>query len=200
MDAPVSVLVVEDDPDLRCLHRLWLAEDYDVTAVADGESALEAAVETVDVVLLDRDLPGMDGDGVARRLNADGFQGLIAMVTGREPDPSIATLPIDEYVTKPVEAAELRAVVDRLAARQQVPPAVRTLFGSVTRRARLESSLGCRPADSDAFAELTRRIDDQWATVRRDTSRAQLASMAADCLPPVLSGDRPLEVAPPVEQ
>lgn len=171
MGVSVSILVVEDDPDLRSLHRLWLAEDYDVQAVADGESGLEAVDATVDVVLLDRDLPGIDGDTVARRLDADGFRGLIAMVTGQAPDPAIATLPIDDYVTKPVDAAELGTVVDRLIARRTVPPSVQTLFGLLTRRARLEASLDPgHLADSDSVEELTRRIDDQWRTVRRETT------------------------------
>lgn len=187
MAVPVTVLVVEDDPALRSLHRLYLAEDYEVQAVADGESALEVVDGTVDVVLLDRELPGRNGDAVARRLEADEFQGLIAMVTGQEPDPPVATLPIDDYVTKPLDQAEIGAVVERLVARRELPPPIRTLFGLVTRRVRLESALeASRLADSDSFEALIRRIDDQWATVRQEASGAEISSMATDCLPPVV--------------
>jgi len=201
MGVSATILVVEDDPDLRSLHRLWLAEDYDVQAVADGESAVADADGTVDIVLLDRDLPGIDGDTVARRLDGDGFQGSIAMVTGQVPDPSVATLPIDDYVTKPIDADELRAVVDRLIARLAVPPSVRTLFGLVTRRARLEASLDVsRLANGDPFDELTRRIDDQWRTVRRETTVSGVPSMAADCLPPVVDWESDFEFVGRVQQ
>ncbi|ERJ07186.1 HoxA-like transcriptional regulator protein [Halorhabdus tiamatea SARL4B] len=201
MGVSVSILVVEDDPDLRSLHRLWLAEDYDVQAVADGESALEHADGTVDVVLLDRDLPGIDGDTVARRLDSNGFRGSIAMVTGQAPDPSVATLPIEDYVTKPVDAGELGAVVDRLIARRAVPPSVQTLFGLLTRRARLEASLDPgHLADSDSVEELTQRIDGEWETVRAETPAAQVLSMAEECLPPVVDWGRPAEVVSRIEQ
>lgn len=201
MGVSASILVVEDDPDLRSLHRLWLAEDYDVQAVADGESALEAADGTVDVVLLDRDLPGFDGDTVARRLEGDGFRGSIAMVTGQAPDLAVATLPIDDYVTKPIDAAEFEAVVDRLLARRTVPPAVQTLFGLLTRRARLEASLDPdHLADSDSFEGLTRRIDSQWETVKKETATAQVPSVAETCLPPVVDWERAADVARRAEQ
>ncbi|ACV10957.1 response regulator receiver protein [Halorhabdus utahensis DSM 12940] len=200
MAGPVSILVVEDDPDLRSLFRVWLADD-DVKTVESGELAVQSADETVDVVLLDRDLPGIDGKVVARRLQAEGFQGTVAMVTGRDPEPAVATFPIDEYVTKPIERAELRAVVDRLSARREVPESVRTLFGLLTRRARLESTLDTRRlADSDEFEALTGRIDDQWATVRKETTVSAVSTMAEACLSPVVDCGRTLETPARVQQ
>lgn len=187
MGVSVSALVVEDDPDLRRLYRLWLGDEYDVQTVADGESAVDVAGGNADVVVLDRDLPGIDGDTVAHSLNANGFQGSIAMVTGEAPDPSVARLPISEYVRKPIDAAQLQATVDQLSARQAVAPSVRVLFGLLTRRARLDAALDAgHLADSDSFEELHYRIDEQWETVRREFSVSQVRSMAEDCLPPVV--------------
>ena len=64
------VLLAEDDEDVRALAELVLRrEGYEVTAVADGQAALDAAVErTPAVAVLDVSMPRMDGLETARRL------------------------------------------------------------------------------------------------------------------------------------
>jgi DNA-binding NarL/FixJ family response regulator len=78
-----TVLIVDDHPSFRASARMLLeAEGFDVIGEAeDGESALEA-VRTLhpDVVLLDVQLPGIDGIEVAARLTANGGGGGPAIV------------------------------------------------------------------------------------------------------------------------
>jgi DNA-binding response OmpR family regulator len=64
------VLLAEDDEDVRTLAELVLRrEGFEVTAVADGRAALEAAIErTPAVAVLDVSMPRMDGLETARRL------------------------------------------------------------------------------------------------------------------------------------
>jgi DNA-binding response OmpR family regulator len=66
----VYVLLAEDDEDVRALAELVLRrEGYEVTAVADGQAALDAAAErTPSVAVLDVSMPRMDGLETARRL------------------------------------------------------------------------------------------------------------------------------------
>jgi DNA-binding response OmpR family regulator len=68
-----TILVVEDEDYLRGLIRLALERaGYRVDDVADGEAALEAvARQRPDLILLDVDLPGIDGFAVCQRLKAD---------------------------------------------------------------------------------------------------------------------------------
>jgi two-component system phosphate regulon response regulator PhoB len=68
--SPPLVLLAEDDEDVRALAELVLRrEGYDVTAVADGQAALEAAGErTPALAVLDVSMPRMDGLEAARRL------------------------------------------------------------------------------------------------------------------------------------
>jgi DNA-binding NarL/FixJ family response regulator len=66
-----TVLIVDDHPSFRSVARLLLeSEGYDVVGEApDGERAIELAAElTPDVVLLDLNMPGIDGFEVARRM------------------------------------------------------------------------------------------------------------------------------------
>jgi two-component system, OmpR family, response regulator MtrA len=69
MSAP-HVLLAEDDEDVRGLAELVLRrEGFDVTAVADGQAALDAAAErTPAVAVLDVSMPRVDGLEAARRL------------------------------------------------------------------------------------------------------------------------------------
>jgi CheY-like chemotaxis protein len=68
----ISVLFVDDDPDMRTIYggRL-LADGFEVRFAADGHEALIAANRPPDLVLLDMRMPGMDGLEVLRRLKDD---------------------------------------------------------------------------------------------------------------------------------
>lgn len=117
------VLIVEDDPTVAQLIRLYLIRDgYDVLTAADGVEGLRLAQEKdPSLIVLDLSLPKMDGIEVCRRLRA-GSQVPIVMVTARvEEDDRLAGLDLgaDDYVTKPFSprelAARVRAVLRRTA-------------------------------------------------------------------------------------
>ncbi len=67
------VLVVDDTPDNLLLMRELLEEQYRVRTAGSGPAGLRAAVEEPrpDLILLDVNMPGMDGYEVCRRLKAD---------------------------------------------------------------------------------------------------------------------------------
>jgi DNA-binding NarL/FixJ family response regulator len=82
-----SVLIVDDHPTFRATaHALLEAEGFDVVGEAeDGASALEAATRLEpDVVLLDVQLPDIDGFEVAQRLTENGSQAQVVLVSSRD--------------------------------------------------------------------------------------------------------------------
>jgi DNA-binding NarL/FixJ family response regulator len=82
-----SVLIVDDHPSFRASARALLeAEGFDVVGEApDGESAIEAVGELhPDVVLLDVQLPGIDGFQVAARLTRNGDCPCVVLVSSRD--------------------------------------------------------------------------------------------------------------------
>jgi putative two-component system response regulator len=116
------VLVADDTESVRALFRkLLAAEGHDVIAVSDGAEAL-AAIEKQhpDIVLLDVQMPRLDGLEVCRRLKADPATRLtpVVLVTGQS-DMSDRIKGIeagaDEFLTKPVHPHELRARVASLS-------------------------------------------------------------------------------------
>jgi two-component system OmpR family response regulator len=113
------VLVVEDDRDIRGLLRRRIERlGHDVVEAATGEAALELAREHRPMlVMLDIQLPGIDGWEVLRRLRDDDeFGDIPVMVVSIVEDPGTgARAPVQGYVLKPFRAAEIDGLVRRLA-------------------------------------------------------------------------------------
>jgi two-component system, OmpR family, response regulator RegX3 len=106
----VQILIVEDDDAIaKPLAAGLEREGFDVTRVATGEDALEAALP--DLVLLDLRLPGMDGTEVCRRLRARSDVPIIVVTAkGEEVDRVVGLeLGADDYLVKPFGFRELLA-------------------------------------------------------------------------------------------
>lgn len=112
---------MDDEPDAAWSEAELLAvRGYDVRVALCGEHALrQAAAETPDVVLLDLNMPGMDGWQVARLLrdSASGKQPVIVAVTGcgwEDARRLSADAGIDLHVLKPADPGLLLDLIDRL--------------------------------------------------------------------------------------
>lgn len=108
-----NVLVVDDEQEVADAYALRVKGVCDVEAVYDGETALERARERpIDVLLLDRHMPGLSGDEVLASLADRGFDGQIVMVTAIDPGFDVLDMPFDDYLCKPLEREDVRAAVD----------------------------------------------------------------------------------------
>jgi two-component system response regulator ResD len=110
-----TVLVVDDDPKIRELVRLYLVRDgYQPLEAADGPGALETArAHRCDLVLLDVMLPGLDGLEVCRQLREE-TDAPIVLLTARSGDADKVMgldMGADDYVVKPFSPRELMARV-----------------------------------------------------------------------------------------
>ena len=141
------ILVVEDDAVTReKLTGYFEREGYRVTAVENGqEMRAVLAEQTVDLVMLDINLPGEDGLLLTRELRARSTVGII-LVTGRsDAVDKIVGLEMgaDDYVTKPFELRELLVRVKNLLWRISLAAAATNAF-SPRRRAPLASGFADR--------------------------------------------------------
>jgi DNA-binding response OmpR family regulator len=122
----MRVLVVEDFEVLAEAIGTGLRRDgIAVDVVLDGNDALEhVAVTRYDVVVLDRDLPGVHGDEVCRKLAAGRSGTRVLMLTAASTVAERVDglgLGADDYLTKPFDFTELTARIRALARRSGVP-------------------------------------------------------------------------------
>ncbi len=116
-DAP-SILLVEDNADLRAFVASRLGQTYRVSTAVDGLAGLEA-IEALrpDLVLSDVMMPRMDGFELCRRVRQRWPALPFVLLTARgELEDLVGGLHLgaDDYVTKPFHLAELRARIDAL--------------------------------------------------------------------------------------
>jgi two-component system, OmpR family, response regulator len=122
----VRVLVVEDEVKLAALIRKGLKEEGLLADVAiKGEDAVwMAAASPYDVVVLDVNLPGIDGFETVRRLRSGGLAVPILLLTARDGvEDRITGLDTgaDDYLVKPFDFGELLARIRALSRRGPVP-------------------------------------------------------------------------------
>jgi DNA-binding response OmpR family regulator len=184
----MRVLVVEDHPKLALTVASGLRHAGMAVDVAfDGRDALEHTADNdYDVVVLDRDLPGVHGDEVCRQLVADGSTARVLMLTAAgDVTDRVQGLGLgaDDYLSKPFEFSELVARIRALARRPglsrppvlthrdvELNPARRT----VTRAGR---ELGMNPKE---FAVLEILLAAQGAVVSSEQLLAQVWDEHAD--------------------
>ncbi len=116
-----TILIAEDNPASReFLIELLSAQGHTVTAVENGEQALAHLKQQLpDLLLLDIQMPGLDGYAVLRRLRGDPRTARVRVVactayamSGDEEKALAAGF--DGYITKPIRAAALRSQIEKL--------------------------------------------------------------------------------------
>lgn len=148
-DRGATVLVVEDDPNVAELLRLYLERaGHRVLAAADGLEGLRLhREERPDLVILDLMLPYLDGWEVCRQLRREGDTPVIILTARGENAEKILgfELGADDYVVKPFDPQELVARV-RAVLRRARPAAERD---QVVRHPGLTVDLGRYAAEVD---------------------------------------------------
>lgn len=197
-----QVLVVEDEEGLANLYSVWLSEYAEVDTVNDGERALDTLDDSIDVVLLDRRMPGLSGDDVLATLRDRGVSARVAIVSGVDPDVDIIDMGFDDYLTKPVSRDELRDTVDRMVTRSAYDDRLQKLLAAISKRAALESEYGPSAVeDIEEYQGLDDRIDelrDEADDIVTDFDESDFRVVFRDALPgdtpqsvPVTDGDGP---------
>lgn len=110
-----TILIVDDDPDLReaLVEQLSLHEEFHAIAADTGSKGVQAAkAGQIDLVIMDVELPDIDGREAVRILRKNGFKSPIIMLTGHSTD-SDTILGLEsganDYVAKPFKFAVLLA-------------------------------------------------------------------------------------------
>jgi two-component system OmpR family response regulator len=130
-----KILVVDDDPHIRELVRVFLEhEGLDVFEAADGRDAL-TTLESVkaDLVVLDVMMPNLDGWEFCRRLRQAGDCPILMLTAQGETSQKVKgfQLGVDDYLVKPFEPVELVARVKALLKRYRIASSQTVQFGGL---------------------------------------------------------------------
>lgn len=121
-----KILIVEDEPEIvRTVRDRLEMYDYGVLAARDGKEGLEKAIsEQPDIVLLDVNMPVMDGFVMleALRRHPEGAEIAVIMMTVRDQKEDIARAEasgVEDYVAKPFELGELVEKIEKVLERRK---------------------------------------------------------------------------------
>ena len=126
MDTPSTILIVDDDRDIRSLLADYLeANGYRALVAADGTAMWKTLDEArPDLIVLDLNLPGDDGLTLCRKLRATSTLPVIMLTARNEPLDRILGLEMgaDDYLPKPFEPRELLARIRSVLRRSHAMP------------------------------------------------------------------------------
>lgn len=174
ISSTARILVVDDDRLLGDLLGEWVREKWECDTVYDGREAMAKMNDGVDIVLLDRQMPGMSGEEVLEEIRNERFPAQVLMVSAVEPDFELLELPIDDYLQKPVTRPSLQAKIEELLLRRIYLPTVEKFFVCMAKLEVLETTKSpTELAENDRYLELRMKADE----LRQD-AKATLGHMS----------------------
>ncbi|MFD5203388.1 response regulator transcription factor [Streptomyces sp. NPDC058375] len=179
-DDPQRILIVDDEPAVReALQRSLAFEGYGTQVAVDGYDALAMAeAYAPDLIVLDIQMPRMDGLTAARRIRATGSTTPILMLTARDTVGDRVTgldAGADDYLVKPFELDELFARIRALLRRSSYASA---------------AAAGAEAPDDDVLAFADLRMDLATREVTRGERRVELTRTEFTLLEMFLSHPR----------
>lgn len=158
---PPTVLVADNDRRLADMHAEWLTREYDTRVAYDGDEAVRALDDEVDLVVLDRRMPGLSGDELVDWIRNSRLDCRIVVLTSRDPDTDVVDLGFDEYLRKPTERSEVLDVVETVLDRREHDALVREYLALRSKQAILRAELPSeRRAESAEYEQLLARIEE----------------------------------------
>jgi len=123
----MKILLVEDDTFMSAaLAKMLAANHYTITLAADGQTGLEKAIAVeYDLILLDLQIPKLDGINLCRQLRAQGYHKPILLLTAKDSNADIVAgldAGADDYVIKPYAPEALLARIRALLRRSGESP------------------------------------------------------------------------------
>jgi DNA-binding response OmpR family regulator len=130
-----TILVVEDDRNLRLLTAARLEDQYTVVCACDGVEALEYIHKGgIDLIIADIMMPRMDGYELLENIRAEGYATPYLMLTAKEnliDKEKAFALGTDDYMTKPFSSDELAWRIGALLRRADIAQSKKIEIGNV---------------------------------------------------------------------
>jgi DNA-binding NtrC family response regulator len=162
------VLLVDDEQGIRTSLRMVLEPTYEVFEAANAQEALERfRAESPNLVLLDVILPGTDGLAILESMRAEDARVPIIMLTAAKTVKTAVDamkLGAADYLSKPFDIEELRLIVARTLATEELEREVRYLRAQVVNRYAFHNIIGKSPGMQEIYGKIE-QIADTRTTV-----------------------------------
>lgn len=160
------ILIVDDEVPLLESYEAMLETDHEILTATTAEKAHSQLDETIDIILLDRRMPGEPGETLLTTMNSQEFDCQILFCSAIVPDVEIIPLPIDGYLHKPVGIEALRETIKRQLQISQHEKPVREYMALRAKRdaiddAKTRSIL----AEKGEYQQLCEELDEKAAVV-----------------------------------
>ena len=155
-----TVLIVDDEESLGELYSQYLADQYETRVATTSGEALVELTEEIDLVLLDRRLPGMSGDELLEHIQGWEVDCQVIMVTAVDLDTDIIEMPCEGYLKKPVSREEVLEAVEQAFLIEAYEDLVFEYYEKRKKRAALAAEFSREEIDSDRFDQLETRISE----------------------------------------
>ena len=131
-----KILIIEDEDNIRKIIAYDLKRDYELSEAADGETALNMALnEHFDVLIIDWMIPRLSGLELVSRLRKKNIDSIMIMLTAKDDEADILQAfeeGVDDYITKPFSPRELVARVNAHIKRLPKADHEKLTFGNVS--------------------------------------------------------------------
>lgn len=111
-----TILIVEDEPDILELLEYTLEKEYEVIGCLDTSNVVKILdQEDIDLILMDRNLPNVEGSIFIQELRAQGYTQNVIYLTAKDADENVIegfNRGADDYITKPFNIDILKARIN----------------------------------------------------------------------------------------
>ena len=171
-EATPKILVVDDEPrNIRLMEAVLTSHGYAVTSASSGPEALERVKgDLPDLVLLDIQMPEMNGYDVCRRIRDDPATRFlpVVMVTSSDSEVRVSAIEVgaDDFITKPLNQQELLARVRSLIRIKQYHDTIESQAAELTEWNRtLEARVGEQVEELEKMSRLRRFLSPTLAEI-----------------------------------
>jgi len=158
-----TVLVVDDEKEVADVYALRLRNEFQTETAYGGDAALETIGDgdEIDIVLLDRRMPGISGDEVLETIRKRGADCRVIMITAVDPDFDIIDMAFDDYLCKPIEKDDLVAAIQQQLTARRYDDQLTRYLEATSKLALLEAEKTAQTLDAnDDVVALKERIEE----------------------------------------
>jgi len=163
-----TILIVEDEPDILELLEYTLAKDYEIIGCLDTSRVVDILdQEQIDLILMDRNLPNVEGSVFIQQLRNQGYSQNVIYLTAKDADENIIEgfeRGADDYITKPfnidILKARIKSVINRSQKNLEVIKARDIVYNSNQKKFVIEGKdVHLTHLEHDLLLEFIKNID-----------------------------------------